>query len=235
MTLSIGSRGSAVRSLQQQLNRAGFNTGGVDGDYGTRTLRAVKAFQRARGLDVDGKVGPDTLRALRDGFDAPRPSQPAARRTTGSSTTRTSTVNEPRPSAGTNRTASFDSVRGPGTRSQMITGRITINGNTYNFRTGGHGRGSLPPGSYTISPHLWSRRDRSMSVDGVGYSFAMSDKYDPRVRGTRSLLRIHPDGGSAGTEGCVGIVGNGDVQRRFREDMRAELNRNGGRFTLQVG
>ena len=52
---------------------------------------------------------------------------------------------------------------------------------------------------------------------------------------TRRLLRIHPDGGTPGTLGCMGIVGNADVQRQFREDMRAELQRNGGRFTLNVG
>jgi len=73
-----------------------------------------------------------------------------------------------------------------------------------------------------------------MQVDGVGYSFAMSDKYDSRVGGTRKLLRIHPDGGGAGTIGCIGIVGNGNVQRSFREDMRAELARNGGSFNLKV-
>lgn len=33
----------------------------------------------------------------------------------------------------------------------------------------------------------------------------------------------------------MGIVGDADVQRRFRDDMRAELDRNGGRFTLNVG
>jgi hypothetical protein len=82
---------------------------------------------------------------------------------------------------------------------------------------------------------MHSRSTRSMSVGGVGYSFAMSDKYDPRVNGTRRLLRIHPDGGTAGTEGCMGIVGNADVQRRFRADMEAEIRRNGGRYTLRVG
>ena len=71
--------------------------------------------------------------------------------------------------------------------------------------------------------------------NNINYSFAVSDKYDSRVGGTRRLLRIHPDGGSAGTEGCIGIVGNAAVQRQFREDMRAELARNGGRFTLNVG
>jgi hypothetical protein len=116
----------------------------------------------------------------------------------------------------------------------MVTGRLTVNGRAYTFRSGGHGRGSLPRGDYRVSAHLWSRRDRSMNVGGVGYSFAMSDKHDPRVGATRRLLRIHPDGGAVGTEGCVGIVGDAAVQRRFREDMRAELARSGGSFTLRV-
>ncbi len=134
-----------------------------------------------------------------------------------------------------NQTAVFDSVSKAGARSQMMTGRITVNGRTYNFRSGGGGRGNLPPGEYQITPHMWSRGDRSMNVGGVGYSFAMSDKYDSRVGGTRSLLRIHPDGGGAGTIGCIGVVGNASVQAQFREDMRAELARNGGSFTLRVG
>lgn len=133
-----------------------------------------------------------------------------------------------------NRTATVDSVQNKGARNQLTTGRITINGNTYQYRSGGHGKGNLPPGSYTVTPHLWNRSDRSMNVGGVGYSFALSDKYDSRVDATRSLLRIHPDGGTPGTLGCIGIVGDGATQARFREDMRAELNRSGGRFQLQV-
>jgi len=73
-----------------------------------------------------------------------------------------------------------------------------------------------------------------MSVGGVGWSFAVSDKFDPRVGATRSLLRIHPDGGTAGTQGCIGIVGDAATMRRFRDDMNAELKRNGGRYTLNV-
>ncbi|MDP1823985.1 MAG: peptidoglycan-binding protein [Archangium sp.] len=229
MTLSIGSRGTSVRTLQQKLQTAGFSPGGVDGVFGRRTEQSVRAFQQSRGLEVDGKVGPQTLRALRDGFD-PAPSSPTNPR-------RPAPVEptQPRPQAGTNLTATFDRVRGPGSRSQQVTGRVTVNGHTYDFRSGGHGRGSLPPGAYQITPHLWSRSDRSMSVGGVGYSFAMSDKYDSRVGATRSLLRIHPDGGTPGTMGCMGIIGDASVQRQFREDMRAELQRNGGRFTLNVG
>ncbi len=231
MTLSIGSSGSSVRNLQQKLQSAGFSPGGVDGDFGSRTDGAVRAFQQAKGIEVDGKVGPQTLRALQDGFEPARPSRPG----TTPSPAPTEGVTAPRDSSGANRTASFDRVRGPGTRSQMVTGKITVNGRSYDFRSGGFGRGSLPPGAYNVTPHLWSRSNRSMTVGGVGYSFAMSNKFDSRVGATRSLLRIHPDGGTPGTEGCVGVIGNAAVQRQFREDMRAELSRNGGRFTLNVG
>ena len=226
MTLSIGSNGSAVRTLQQKLQQAGFNPGGVDGVFGARTDQSVRAFQQAKGLTVDGQVGPLTLKALQDGFE---PAAPSTRQTAPTEPTAL------RPKAGEDRTATFDRVRGPGTRSQQVTGRVTVNGHTYDFRSGGFGRGSLPPGSYQVTPHLWSRSDRGMTVGGVGYSFALSDKYDSRVGGTRTQLRIHPDGGTPGTNGCVGIVGNADVQRQFREDMRAELKANGGRFTLNVG
>ncbi|MEW5854658.1 MAG: peptidoglycan-binding domain-containing protein [Myxococcota bacterium] len=249
--LTRGAEGQSVRDLQQLLGSKGFPVD-VDGDFGPRTEWAVRQFQRSRGLDVDGKVGPQTLRALQgnsgatvtDGMErrpngAPTPRAPteAERNSRPEGTIRAGDLQQPRPStagAPPNRTAEFQSVSKAGQRNQMMTGQITVNGNTYTFRTGGHGRGNLPKGDYTITPHLWSRNDRSMNVGGVGYSFAMSDKYDPRVGGTRSLLRIHPDGGSAGTEGCIGIVGDAATQRRFREDMRAELARNGGRFTLTV-
>jgi hypothetical protein len=131
--------------------------------------------------------------------------------------------------------ATVDQVTNKGARNQMTTGRITVNGHTYTYRSGGHDKGNLPNGDYKVTPHLWNRNTKGMVVDGVGFSFALSDKYDPRVGATRSLLRIHPDGGSAGTQGCIGIVGNGNVQKQFREDMRAELARNGGSFTLRVG
>jgi hypothetical protein len=55
------------------------------------------------------------------------------------------------------------------------------------------------------------------------------------VGGTRTALRIHPDGGRAGTMGCIGIVGDRATLQRFQRDLAAELARNGGRFTLRVG
>ena len=41
----------------------------------------------------------------------------------------------------------------------------------------------------------------------------------------RTLLRIHPDGGKLGTNGCIGILGGAATQRSFRDNMYTELKR----------
>jgi uncharacterized protein (TIGR02594 family) len=53
-----------ILAIQTALSAQGFNPGDLDGIWGRRTIFAVKAFQKARGLEVDGIVGPLTLRAL---------------------------------------------------------------------------------------------------------------------------------------------------------------------------
>lgn len=63
-TLRKGSRGRYVRNLQQVLNALGYNSGTVDGIFGTQTRKAVRNFQRAAGLVVDGVAGPATKAAL---------------------------------------------------------------------------------------------------------------------------------------------------------------------------
>ena len=58
--LRSGSRGDAVRKLQELLNARGHNCGAVDGIFGVKTRAAVIAFQKANGLSADGIVGPLT-------------------------------------------------------------------------------------------------------------------------------------------------------------------------------
>ena len=55
--LRPGASGQAVRELQQALKGLGYDPGAVDGHFGPRTESAVKAFQKAQGLTVDGIVG----------------------------------------------------------------------------------------------------------------------------------------------------------------------------------
>ena len=59
-----GSRGSEVRQIQEKLKRWGYYKGSVDGIYGSKTLEAVKYFQRKNGLTVDGIAGDKTLKAM---------------------------------------------------------------------------------------------------------------------------------------------------------------------------
>lgn len=63
--LRPGDRGEPVRRLQQALATAGFDPGGIDGIFGQRTETAVRRFQQAKGLAVDGIVGAQTWAALR--------------------------------------------------------------------------------------------------------------------------------------------------------------------------
>lgn len=51
--------------LQKLLTLAGFSTGGVDGKIGPQTISAIRAFQRARGMIPDGYASPDILKMLR--------------------------------------------------------------------------------------------------------------------------------------------------------------------------
>lgn len=71
--LSSSAQGSPVRELQQALADAGYDPGPIDGDFGPRTRAAVVAFQRDRGLEVDGVVGPQTWGALSGAAPAPAP------------------------------------------------------------------------------------------------------------------------------------------------------------------
>ncbi len=59
-----GSRGNEVKQIQTKLKRWGYYKGSVDGIYGSRTLSAVKSFQKKNGLTVDGIAGTKTLNAM---------------------------------------------------------------------------------------------------------------------------------------------------------------------------
>ena len=62
--LKQGSQGAQVVSLQKQLKALGFDPGAVDGKFGPGTKKALIAFQKSKGLQADGMVGPASLAAL---------------------------------------------------------------------------------------------------------------------------------------------------------------------------
>lgn len=59
--LKFGMRGEDVRNMQNMLNQLSYDCGEADGVFGTKTLAAVKAFQEANGLTVDGIAEYNTL------------------------------------------------------------------------------------------------------------------------------------------------------------------------------
>jgi hypothetical protein len=59
-----GMRREIIFEIQQALAARGFDPGEIDGDYGPDTQAAVRDFQTAVGLLVDGAVGPETSEAL---------------------------------------------------------------------------------------------------------------------------------------------------------------------------
>ncbi len=69
--LQFGHNGPAVRRLQRALGRSGESPGSIDGGFGRNTDRALRAFQRSRGLDPDGIAGPRTWNALPSGAPMP--------------------------------------------------------------------------------------------------------------------------------------------------------------------
>ncbi len=60
----FGSYGSEVTKIQTRLKNWGYYNGDIDGIYGSRTVNAVKLFQRKNGLTVDGIAGDETLAAI---------------------------------------------------------------------------------------------------------------------------------------------------------------------------
>lgn len=62
--LKKGSKGASVKSLQRLLTAKGYSTYGVDGSFGNNTLAALKKYQKAVNLTVDGYCGEKTWTTL---------------------------------------------------------------------------------------------------------------------------------------------------------------------------
>lgn len=63
MSYRLKSKGRTMQ-IQTALKNAGFYKGEIDGKIGPQTKKAIKAFQKAKGLAPDGVVGPKTWEEL---------------------------------------------------------------------------------------------------------------------------------------------------------------------------
>lgn len=76
--LGRGSSGAAVEELQLRLIELGYLSGKADGDYGPKTEKAVKAFQKEAGLGETGEADARTQEALYASY-APAAPEPTAK------------------------------------------------------------------------------------------------------------------------------------------------------------
>lgn len=63
-----GMRGEEIRYYQKLLISAGYLSGDADGQFGPQTEAAVREFQKAYGLDVNGILSSDEIEILRQGY-----------------------------------------------------------------------------------------------------------------------------------------------------------------------
>jgi hypothetical protein len=80
-----------------------------------------------------------------------------------------------------------------------VHGEIRINGQNFDFVSGGRGRGSAPFGTYRVEPLSGFKTPKGTWIPG----YHLSDAYDPFVEDTRTGLFIHP--GHNASAGCVAI------------------------------
>jgi hypothetical protein len=80
-----------------------------------------------------------------------------------------------------------------------VHGKIKINDKSFDFVSGGRGRGSAPFGTYRVGSLSGFKSQKGTWIPG----YHLSDAYDPFVKDTRTGLFIHP--GHNASAGCVAI------------------------------
>jgi exopolysaccharide biosynthesis protein len=66
--LSVGNNGNLVKELQIKLTQLGFPCGIIDGDFGTKTLNAIKQFQIKYDIPDSGIADEETLFLIDESF-----------------------------------------------------------------------------------------------------------------------------------------------------------------------
>ena len=116
-TISIGDRGSRVKTMQQALVTLKYLSGKADGIFGQQTLNAVYKFQSRSGLKQDGLAGKKTLTALESAvISGSTASQASAASSQASASTQTAQV------------SSSSSVSKPDASSAVTTASVSAPG-----------------------------------------------------------------------------------------------------------
>lgn len=217
VVLARGSRGRDVTVLQERLEALGFYAGPRDGDFGSGTDLAARAFQAEHfgAAEADGRVGPRTWAALWNQSAGAGPSSPAAPAQPGASDktylrlTRT----------GARDRFGLTILQLAYIRSGTVQGSLNVCSGAPGrqaFRTGAQSRAlsfePLPEGVWAIHTIEWC--DGKDQYNGRIFESGLGPVSIPlSYRGpgstARSAIEIHIDwnknDGAPGTAGCIGI------------------------------
>ncbi len=116
-SVSRGLSAATVKTLQTQLASVGCYTGAVDGVIGSGTTQALRSFQSAAGLSVDGVYGSNTKAKLSSAAAAG-----SKICSTTSSTSTSTTGSSGVPSAATAAINAYETTNGPKSGTWVITG-----------------------------------------------------------------------------------------------------------------
>jgi peptidoglycan hydrolase-like protein with peptidoglycan-binding domain len=194
--LTPGERGTEVEALQNKLIQAGYT--GKDGQpltadkhYGPNTEHAVREFQQAHGLTVDGKAGANTLGALAAAARQHEPAQPA---TPAAPTQATPTQTAPTPAtpAAPARDAATTATAATATAADLTSGeRIRVIepfGNGSSNRTIAHGTSGEDAFREMKIHHPNANREAVRTGNA-----ALADRHSEMVEGELETVRNRGD------------------------------------------
>lgn len=102
-------------------------------------------------------------------------------------------------------------------------GILSIGKEAFRAISGGYGKGPLPNGKYHISACYFLKEIKGKTEPYQKQGEPWVAKLTPLFETDRSKLLIHPDGGVAGTRGCIGILEN-DI--KCKQLISERLNKN---------
>lgn len=123
-------------------------------------------------------------------------------------------------------------------RNYKYAGKITLRDpftdvllGSYEFVSGGYGRGSTPFGTYIIGEFIDDGRPR-WNVHAPGADDG--EVWDDRVHDIRTEIQLHRIRTDAGTLGCLGVVADVDLWAKFVKQLRY-IQAGSGPISFQVG
>ncbi len=135
LALQVGDRGPSVKNLQHQLRNAGFYQATITQVYDKTTEDAVRNFQKATGLRVDGIAGPNTLEKL-NGWRSSSTNRQTKKPQTVATTTRSTSKTVPTTTRKQTTTSKYIVRGSEGENVRILQERLRVAGYYYGNATG---------------------------------------------------------------------------------------------------